>query len=62
MSDYDCVVGDVGKIYIIPDTHKPVKVVFSGDLSIVYCGNGVYKIYKKGKVEYRYELDTTARR
>ena len=29
------------------DTDKPVKLVFSGDLSIAHCGNGVYTIYKK---------------
>ena len=29
------------------DTDKPVKLVFSGDTSVVYCGNGVYTIYKK---------------
>lgn len=47
MSDYDCVVGDVGKIYITADTDKPVKLVFSGDLSNVHCGNGVYIIHRK---------------
>lgn len=61
MSDYDCVVGDVDKTYIIPDTDKPVKVVFSGDLSIVHHGNGVCTIYKKEKLNI-YTSDTTARR
>ena len=47
MSDYDCVVGDVDKIYIITGTDKPVKAVFEGNVSIVHHGNGVCTIYKK---------------
>ena len=33
------------------DTDKPVKLVFSGSLSIVHCGNGVLQSIK-GKAEY----------
>lgn len=43
------------------DTDKPVKLVFSGDTSIAYCGNGVYTIYKKEKLNID-TSDTTARR
>lgn len=61
MSDYDCVVGDVDKIYITTGTDKPVKAVFEGNVSIVHHGNGVCTIYKKEKLNI-YTSDTTARR
>lgn len=61
MSDYDCVVGDVDKIYITTGTDKPVKAVFEGNVSIVHHGNGVCTIYKKEKLNI-YTSDTTAQR
>ena len=43
------------------DTDKPIKVVFSGDLSIIHYGNGVYTIIKKERLNID-TSDTTARR
>lgn len=51
MSDYDCVVGDVGKIYITTDTDKPVKLVFQATFRL-FIAVMVFIQSIKGKAEY----------